>query len=182
MDVERFAKRLEPLARACGENAVVLCPEGLSRFYWGGFDGPPVASWMTRAERLSEIADFCDYLDGVRAHALEQAPNAGLRLLGFSQGVATVLRWMQARRPDFEHLVIWSGTPPEDLDYEPREYFATRKISVRWGLQDELVPWSRAAARFDEVPLELEPIFYDGGHALSPNALLDLVATLSSLQ
>jgi hypothetical protein len=49
-----FIRRFEPIMDA---QTLVVAPEGLSRFYWGGFDGPVVASWMTREDRLDEIAD-----------------------------------------------------------------------------------------------------------------------------
>ncbi len=40
----------------------ILAPEGFSRFYWQGFGGAVGASWMTKADRLDEIHDYCQYL------------------------------------------------------------------------------------------------------------------------
>ena len=160
MDVERFAGRFAQAP----PGLCVLCPEGLSRFYWGGFDGPPVASWMTRAERLAEIADFCGWLDQVYALATAVAPRAEVYGFGFSQGAATVMRWADRSRPELAGVVLWSGTPPEDIDYVPRAYFEAMTRLSYWGDADELVPWARAAGRFAEVGLDFEHRRFGGGH------------------
>ena len=170
MDVERFAGRFAQAP----PGVCVLCPEGLSRFYWGGFDGRPVASWMTRAERLYEIEDFCAWLDQVYALARAGAPGARVYGFGFSQGAATVMRWADRSRPALAGAVLWSGTPPEDIDYAPRDYFEGLRRIAYWGDADELVPWARAAGRFAEVPIDFEHRGFSGGHevARAPAAAL----------
>lgn len=168
MEVERFAAWFAGLPT----EIAVLCPEGLSRFYWGGFDGRPVASWMTRAERLHEIEDFSCWLDRVLEYARERAPEAWLIPFGFSQGAATVMRWLNVRRSDYHRLVLWSGTPPEDIDYAPRAYYPSDKLSVFWGDADELVPWSRARVRFEEVGLPFRENRFRGGHRVERAAVL----------
>ena len=176
MDVERFAARFEGLP----EEVCVLCPEGLSRFYWGGFDGRPVASWMTRAERTYEIADFVAWMDRVLVLAKAEAPQARVYGLGFSQGAATVMRWAQRRQPALAGVVLWSGTPPEDIAYEPQAYWAGLRRLVYWGDADELVPWERAVARFGEVPIAFEHYRFGGGHVLPRAAVSALASALLS--
>ncbi|MEL6276926.1 MAG: phospholipase, partial [Bacteroidota bacterium] len=44
-----FIRKFDQLA---GAEDYVVAPEGLSRFYWQGFTGKVVASWMTSADRL----------------------------------------------------------------------------------------------------------------------------------
>ena len=162
MDVERFARGLEGLP----PKQAAVCPEGLSRFYWGGFDDPVAASWMTRGERLAEIDDFCGWLDRVYDRTISLAPRARLVALGFSQGAATVMRWLDRRRPPCHAIVLWSGTPPEDIAYAPREYFEARRPRVLWGESDDLVPWERARERFAEVGLPYELTMTPGGHRI----------------
>ena len=176
MDVEGFASRFEGLA----ERVCVLCPEGLSRFYWGGFTGRPVASWMTSAEREHEIADFCAWVDQVYTLARREAPSAAVVGFGFSQGAATVMRWAHASRPALAGVVLWSGTPPEDIDYEPRAYFDRLTKITYWGDCDELVPYERAVSRFAEVPIAFEHRRFRGGHELSREALEALTTALLS--
>ncbi len=174
MSVLDFAEWFEVLPKG----HTCLCPEGLSRFYWGKFDGPPVASWMTRAERLSEIADFCAWLDKVYAFAKTAAPDARMVIFGFSQGAATVMRWLNARRPAYDRLVLWSGTPPEDIDYDPQGYYVPHKLFSRWGDADELVPWQQARQRFVEVPVKFQHEAFAGKHRVPREALLALLAAL----
>lgn len=103
-----------------GPHTLIIAPEGLSRFYFGGVVGPVGASWMTSADRLSEIHDYCNWLDALYDRYTSQlSPEVHITFLGFSQGVATVLRWMHARQRRVDRVIAWAGTLPEDLDYRP---------------------------------------------------------------
>ena len=176
MDVEDFARAFrEPPA-----HVAVLCPEALSRFYWGGFTGKPVASWMTRLEREHEIEDFCTWLDRVAEIAAAGAPRARLYALGFSQGAATVLRWAHRSRPNLAGVVLWSGTPPEDIDYEPRGYFTDMRRIAYWGDADTLVPSEHVESRFAEVAIDFERRRFSGGHELPPAEVQALLAELAA--
>src|SRR5512141_463110 len=71
---------------------LVVAPEALSRFYQGDDNGASAparvgASWMTREDRLSEIADYLRYLDllveSLRAGLTAPPP---IHVLSFSQG------------------------------------------------------------------------------------------------
>ena len=175
MDIERFTKWFAPLKSP----HAVLCPEGLSRFYWGGFTGKPAASWMTSTERISEINDFCDWMDQVYAFAKTRAPNARVVCFGFSQGSATIMRWLQARQKELHRIVLWSGTPPEDITY-PSAEFSNEKLICYWGLNDELVSWDKAQNRFEEVGLPFEHRFFEGGHRIEAEPLGQLAEELLS--
>ena len=169
MDVERFCKWFHDLP----EPHAVLCPEGLSRFYWGGFSGRPAASWMTSTERLTEIEDFCNWMDKVYAFAKTEAPNAQIVCLGFSQGSATIMRWLQARYKPVWRIVLWSGAPPEDIIYDTHN-FSKEKLISYWGDTDELASWETAAQRFDEVDLPFQRRSFEGGHRIEASPLLAL--------
>ncbi len=173
MDIERFCKWFSDLDVP---NAV-LCPEGLSRFYWGGFSGRPAASWMTSSERLEEIKDFCEWMDQVYAFAKTHAPHAKIVLLGFSQGAATIMRWISARPKPFWRIVLWSGTPPEDIIYDS-QVLVEEKLLSYWGKADELVSWQKASQRFDEVGLPFQRRFFEGGHRIESEPLSALAQEL----
>ena len=137
---------------------------------------------MTSTERLTEIEDFCDWMDQVYTFAKTSAPNAKVICFGFSQGAATIMRWLQARRKEYHRIVLWSGTPPEDIDY-PAGEFPTSKLISYWGKNDELVAWEKAAQRFEQVSLEFQQRFFDGGHRIEAESLVlladELLAELS---
>src|SRR5207247_10350488 len=68
----------------------LVAPEGLSRFYLS--ESPTErrvgASWMTREDRLAEIADYVQYLDAVyqEVFGLLDRSQVTVHALGFSQG------------------------------------------------------------------------------------------------
>ncbi|SFP80770.1 alpha/beta hydrolase [Hymenobacter arizonensis] len=97
-------------------HTVVVAPEGLSRFYLSGNGGRVGASWMTRDDRLHEIEDHIGFLNQLAGQVLAAcSADVQVTVLGFSQGTATVSRWLDqaAFRP--AHLVLWAGGFPEDL-------------------------------------------------------------------
>src|SRR5688572_25204645 len=92
------AKFIQPFHTIAAPDRLIVAPEALHRFY---LDPPPApasqrrvgATWMTREDRETDIADYVDYFDTLISEMLSHAPNARLRVLGFSQGSATMLRW-----------------------------------------------------------------------------------------
>ena len=168
-----FIRRFIPI---CDEQTLVIAPEGLSRFYWGGFDGPVVASWMTREDRLDEIADFCNMLDQLYAHYVPQChPEVEINLLGFSQGTATQVRWIMRSFPKFHRLMLWAGQLPEDLDYQPQlDYFADKKLFFAYGNEDQFITPERLVFMqkvIADAGLQFAEVTYQGGHKVEKEAL-----------
>lgn len=172
---EHLAHELRPIT----DHRHVVVPEGLSRFYLKAGRGPVGASWMTRADRDAEIADYVRYLDAVR-DALE--PGAvPLRLLGFSQGAATACRWaaLSAGGPP-DRVVLWGGAPPPDLDWAhaAARLAGTRFILVN-GTADPAMPPATvagAAERLRGHGLAAEVVWFDGGHHLHARTLTRIAA------
>src|SRR5881394_2158647 len=82
----------------------IVAPEALNRFYLVAADSAPAsdrpvgATWMTREDREYEIEDYITYLDRVANEEIERVAARvvppRLIVLGFSQGTATVGRWI----------------------------------------------------------------------------------------
>ncbi len=176
----RFLRHFAPLDDG---RRLVVAPEGLSRFYLDAAGRDKVgASWMTREDRLAEIADYVQYLDAVRADALRGATPGDPRsvLLGFSQGASTVCRWAVMGKVRVERLVVWGGEVPPDLDPAAA---AGRLRGVRvflvFGRGDELFPPKAIAAleaRLREPGIAFERIDYDGGHEIDAAILKQIAA------
>lgn len=170
------ARFIDKFSGIAGAEDYVVAAEGLSRFYWGGFTGPIVSSWMTSGDRLDEIADFCAMLTTIYTRQLDQLPpGVEIILFGFSQGCATQLRWMMREQPRFDRLILWAGRIPEDLDYRPHlDYFCPRPIDLFLGdadpmLSDQLLEeQDRMVA---EQGLRLETHAYSGDHRVVRAAL-----------
>ena len=162
---------------------LIAAPEGLHRFY---LDPPPApaserrvgATWMTREDRETDIADYVDYLDLLISEMISQAPSAKLHVLGFSQGSATVLRWAAnaSRTPD--HLILWAGEVPGEVDWSAAaRKLARTRIDVVRGSRDELTSaagLSRNLRTFNEVGLTYHTHDFEGGHHMDKGTLIRL--------
>ena len=159
---------------------LLLAPEGLSRFYWGKFTGPPVATWMTREDRLDEIKDYCAYLSTLLAQYRAQlSPEVRVTIFGFSQGVQTIFRWLLQDQPRVHHLIAYAGSLPEDLDYSAaRSYLSTLDLRMVYSEADPLFTPERLQQQLDFVQaqaLDFRVLTYDGGHEVSAPVLRQLV-------
>ena len=119
----------------------ILAPEGLHRFYWKGFSNDVVASWMTKADRLDEIADYCNWLQLLYdEYVPKMSDDVEIILFGFSQGCATQVRWIVEKQPHFHRLILWAGLLPEDLDYSPLlAYFGGKRLDFIYGDMDQFL-------------------------------------------
>lgn len=164
-----FIRKFDVLDTA---DTFIIAPEGLSRFYWGGLTGDVVASWMTKEDRLEEIGDYCAFLDELQAIYLAQAPkDCQVILFGFSQGVATIMRWVMRSFPACTAFVCWAGMIPEDIDYTPQlDYFQDKDIHVFYGDQDPLItpdrlPFLRKVIKDSQLP-NIQEHQYAGKHSV----------------
>lgn len=175
---------LRPFRAVEAPHRLVVAPEGLSRFYLeGDVKGHHRvgASWMTREERAAEIDDYVRLLDTVYADVLTRAGAVRARLtaLGFSQGGATVTRWLahspMLGRPPADRLVLWGSTFPHDLDLsEHRDWLRRVGLTLVVGDADEYVTPERVAeqeARLRDAGLSWETVRFGGGHHLDADVL-----------
>lgn len=176
----RFLRHLEPLADG---TRLIVAPEGLSRFYLehpgraGSAATRVGATWMTREDRESEIADHVAYLDALHDRILSSlgGPPSSVHLLGFSQGVATITRWLSLGRVRADHLVLWAGRVPQDIlplgDDHP---LRRARIDVVTGDEDEFATpavLEEQRGLFAAAGLEPRMHRHPGGHRLDAATL-----------
>lgn len=151
----------------------VIAPEGLSRFYVKNDWEKVVSSWMTKRFRESEIMDQLHYLDKIYQNYRTKAKH--IHVLGFSQGVATAVRWLYYKQPRVNSMILWAGWPPEDVNYaEKSDYWKTINNTYVYGNQDIYVTEERIKAfndRSDLKDLNFKTIEFDGGHHLSRSVI-----------
>ena len=183
-----FATPFEVLARPWRR---IVAPEALSRFYLErsrvgvNTNASIGATWMTREDREHEIADQLTYLDAL--HELVRPPaiadRVKLRVLGFSQGVATVVRWVarSAVRPD--ELILWAGSFPPDVDVRT---FADRlpgtSVVLAVGSRDELAPWAAADVTLGslrDAGMTARLVTFNGCHRLDNAALASIAESFA---
>jgi predicted esterase len=161
---------------------LIVAPEALSRFYLDntlphGPDARIGATWMTREDRDSEIADYVEYLDALAALLLAGRDRERVRLVafGFSQGVATVMRWLALGQTRVHRLVAWSGSVPHDLDLAAaRDRFGSVPIAYAFGDADPLFDEARVSQQYalmQAAGVAFEPVPFPGAHAIHGETL-----------
>jgi len=173
---EYFIKHFEVLDNG---KTLVVAPEALNRYYLKGVYGRVGAFWMTKEERLSDIHDYVRYLDAVHAEVLQKL-DAGVRInvLGFSQGAATVCRWLANQQSRVDRMILWGGRFPVDFDYDNnRDYFNQFRVQIAIGDNDEYADAAyiqRERDLLDAQGLQHEFFLFDGTHAIQPELLKKL--------
>ena len=179
----RFIRDFEHIA---SPDRMIVAPEGLHRFY---LDPPPApaaqrrvgATWMTREDRETDIADYVAYLDTVVESITQQKAQLPVRALGFSQGSATVFRWAALGRTPVAELILWSGEVPPDLPMQPAaQRLHQTRITIVQGSSDPLQPPQLARRQLellDAAGLSYRTLLFEGGHTLD-RALLAEIAEI----
>lgn len=155
-------------------------PEGPHKFYLAGTNGRVGASWMTKEDRLTDIADQFAFLEPLAKQIVGQFKQpVRLHVLGFSQGVATALRWLSQSEIDAQTCVCWAGSFPPDIDYKlQRNKFATMRMHACFGDDDAYISEADAQnllAQMHEQNIEITPHFYAGKHKIYPDLLADIM-------
>ncbi len=170
---EFFLRKFAGLAE---QGWCIIAPEGFHRFYLNGTSGRVGASWMTKEDRETDIADYVHYLDSLCEHLdLRQRYPV---LLGFSQGVATASRWVASGAQSFGHLILWAGVFPPDFEWKTGHSELTNmRVDVALGdkdpfFEDNLL--TDTAANLDRMQVPYSLHRFKGGHAIDPDLLHEL--------
>jgi len=177
----RFLSRFLPLQR---DDRLFIAPEALSRYYLTPPQAAPHApkapvgaTWMTSEDRENEIEDYVRYLDSLHEEIFSIVPREKVRLwvLGFSQGAATIVRWVTRGNADPDRVVLWAGVLPPELNAQSAAALSRRApLTLVLGRQDQFATPEIVAAqeaRLHELGVPHETIRFDGGHEIVPDAL-----------
>ncbi|MEP6691788.1 MAG: phospholipase [Gemmatimonadaceae bacterium] len=182
--VADFARNFAPIDD--GSRLIVL-PEALSRFYTDqttgrhGAHAKVGATWMTREDRLAEIGDYVTYLDALYDAVFAERDRARVEVvaLGFSQGVASVTRWLARGRARADRLIVWGGSIPAELVTHERHALHATPLTFVLGSRDELATEGVRAehrGQLDAAGFRYEVVGFEGGHRMDNVTL----ATLAS--
>ncbi len=163
---------------------LVIAPEGANYFYKKGFSGAVGANWMTKQHRETAIEDYSLFLQNLLEHYTSLlAPDVRIILLGFSQGTATVCRWIMQHRPHFHDLLLWAGLPPEDIDYAAaHEYLKTKHLYLLYGTHDPFLTPDRIASVEDleqKNNIDFGDTSFEGGHEIPRDVLEKILNQLN---
>ena len=165
-------------ADLAADDVLVVAPEAMNRYYLVTPDKTPArdrpvgATWMTREDRESEIADYVEYLDTLFDEVASEAVKFGARVnvVGFSQGTATASRWATHGRATLHRLILWSGLIPPDTDLT-HGHSALRHtaLTLVLGTSDHYVDekmFAAERARLDAARIAHDVVRFEGGHVI----------------
>ena len=168
------------------DDSLLVAPEAMNRFYLAssekatGAERPVGASWMTREDRASEIADYVEYLDALYDAVSESAGGAlpPINVIGFSQGGATATRWVTHGRARISRLILWGSLLPPETDLSAGHALRRARLTLVVGNQDQYIDdaaWATERARLDAAKVPYDAIRFDGGHVVRRGVFPQLV-------
>jgi predicted esterase len=170
--VQFFARHFRSLAT---EERAFVFPQGPHKFYLNGVHGRVGASWMTKDERLVDIANQRLYLGFVFQWIKQQAPKATIHCVAFSQGVATIMRCIG--HPDVQpsSILAWAGSWPPDLDETNRAALEELRFKACFGTRDEYITTEKQQEMrgyyLEKYNFEPSVSVYEGGHSFDAEKL-----------
>lgn len=163
---------------------LVVAPEALNRYYHDTRPGASAtslvgATWMTKADRSSEIADQITYLDALYSTIFRDVARdeTTVTALGFSQGVATIARWLSHTQVAIDRAIFWAGPIPEDVHLGVDSALRRSEVVMVLGSRDEYATAERVArqaAQFRAADKSFTQIEFEGGHRLDDAVLQQL--------
>ena len=177
--VQFFARHFRSLAT---EERAFVFPQGPHKFYLNGVHGRVGASWMTKDERLVDIANQRLYLGFVFQWIKQQAPKATIHCVAFSQGVATIMRCIG--HPDVQpsSILAWAGSWPPDLDETNRAALEELRFKACFGTRDEYITTEKQQEMrgyyLEKYNFEPSVSVYEGGHSFDVEKLAQEIAIL----
>ncbi len=119
------------------EENYIIAPQAQSKYYLGSDYKHVGASWLTKENTSKEIENVMRYFDAVLENEHLTA-NINLIVLGYSQGVSVITRYVVKRKLKCSHLLLLSGGIPKELRNDDFDFLKGKtKVSLIYGTQDE---------------------------------------------
>ncbi len=153
----------------------IIAPEGLNKFYARGFGGKPVATWMTSEDREAEIADYINYLK-VLYQSFNIPSQVKVKVLGFSQGVATASRFIHHTNQKIDAFIIYAGEIAAELVNPISASIKSKPIIYITGTNDPFITPEKHQRVYELMrELNAKIIEFDGGHEIKKEVLSKLL-------
>ncbi|MGB5189705.1 alpha/beta hydrolase [Robiginitalea sp.] len=148
----------------------IIAPQAPALYYLDQTYTHIGASWLTRENTRLYMDNLLQLLDELwNSEKIHTAPS--LVLMGYSQGVSVLCRWIVARKLKCERLLLYAGRVPEELNAEDFEHLAPQtKVDFFLGDKDPFVTSELRAGLKDRMELlfgdRLEVNEFSGGHTV----------------
>lgn len=172
-----FIKTFAELADA---GDYIIAPEALSRLYVKGDYGDVGANWMTKEDRESEISDYVNYLDELFEKEItpyKKKSSFEINTLGFSQGAATLSRWLSYGKARVDKAIFWCGNLAHDVDYSKSEQFKHTSIYLVFAENDQYYPsnfYKTQIELLQKYGIEPKSHVFNGKHEINAGLIKEL--------
>jgi Predicted esterase len=166
---EFFIKKFECILN---DSTVVIAPEGSNRFYLESNYYRVGASWMTKLDKEKDIEDNISYIQTLYSNIVDEIGHTNFKLntLGFSQGGATLVRWIMSNSINIDSLILWGSDIPKDcLTEEKKSRWNSIDVKLVIGNQDEYINEENKQKVIDLISsygLKYELVAYKGSHKI----------------
>jgi predicted esterase len=166
----KFILKFNELAE---NGSFLIAPEGMMRFYMKGDYGDIGASWMTKEDRESDIKDYVGYLDKLFLDVVEPGAKVNklkINALGFSQGAATLSRWLSLGKAKVDKAVFWTGAVAHDVDFSKAENLKQTEIHQVFATNDKYYDMKFPAqqeAIMVKAGINAKSHIFNGGHEVN---------------
>jgi predicted esterase len=114
----------------------IIAPQAQSKQYLNGKFTHVGASWLTKENTSFEIENVLNYLDSVY-ESEKITREYKFNILGYSQGVSVVTRWISIRKIYCDNLYLYAGKVPRE--FEEQNFKHIENIKFILGNKDEYV-------------------------------------------
>lgn len=155
----------------------VIAPQAPSKYYQTKAYKYVGASWLTKENRELETENVLNYLDAVLKN--ENLPtDKNIILMGFSQGISVVTRWIAQRKINCDYLVLHSGSIPTEFNPDSFAHLPDLITTVIYGTEDEYLTQKKLNTQLNYAnkifPNPVKVITFEGKHEMSKQSLSDL--------
>ena len=178
---EFFIKKFECILN---DSTVVIAPEGSNRFYLENNYYRVGASWMTKLDKEKDIEDNISFIQTLYSNIVDEIGHTNFKLntLGFSQGGATLVRWIMSNNITVDSLILWGSDIPKDcLTSEKKSRWSSIDVKLVIGNQDEYINEENKQKVIDLISsygLKYELVEYEGSHKIIEKELEKIAAGL----
>jgi len=118
------------------EENYIIAPQAQAKQYLSGKFTHVGASWLTKENTAFEIENVLNYLDSV--YQAEHIPESvHFNILGYSQGVSVVTRWVAKQQLKCNSLFLYAGKVPHEFTATDFNHIPNIKFII--GDKDEYV-------------------------------------------
>ena len=178
---EYFIKKFKCILN---DSTVVIAPEGSNRFYLENNYYRVGASWMTKLDKEKDIEDNISFIQTLYSNIIDEIGHTNFKLntLGFSQGGATLVRWIMSNSITIDSLILWGSDIPKDcLTKEKKSRWSSIDVKLVIGNQDEYINEENKQKVIDLISsygLKYELVDYEGSHKIIEKELEKIAAGL----